>query len=124
MIQIEKRTHEGKEPLYYVQINDDLPFGYTLTKKQLEELYIEICQHLFDNLLEQNKDILFRLKYNIPAPKKLDADKVIAWLTHRNLNHSDVQTNIIPDSSPTSNPHKVQWLSDRFVERFKQDFEL
>lgn len=80
MIQIEKKMREGKEPLYYVQINDDLPFGYTLTEKQLEELYVMICQHLFDNLLEQNKDILMRLKNNEPAPKLINSDNAIEWI--------------------------------------------
>ena len=80
MIQIEKKMREGEQPLYYVQINDDLPFGYILTEKQLEELYLEICQYLFDNLLEQNKDVLMRLKNNEPAPKMINSDKVIAWL--------------------------------------------
>lgn len=78
MIQIEKKMREGKQPLYYMQINDNLPF--TLTEKQLEELYLVICQHLFDNLLEQNKDILMRLKNNEPAPKLINSDKVIEWL--------------------------------------------
>ena len=99
-MQIEKKTQEGKEPLYYVQMNDDLPFGYVLTQKQLEELYLEICQHLFDNLIEQNKDILTRLKNNEPAPKMLNSDKVIGWLV---ANICDFEY---------------------YVKRFKQDFGL
>lgn len=124
MIQIEKKMREGEQPLYYVQINDDLPFGYILTEEQLEELYIAICQHLFDNLLEQNKDILMRLKNNEPAPKMINSDKVIEWLKHCNLSNCDMRTSIIPDSSPTSIPHRVRWLSDDFINKFKKDFGL
>lgn len=102
MIQIEKKTQEGKEPLYYVQMNDDLPFGYVLTQEQLEELYLKICQHLFDNLLEQNKDLLMRLKNNEPAPKRLDSNKVIAWLE-----------DIIPAAGPAG-----------LIDIFKKEFGL
>jgi hypothetical protein len=56
--------------------------------------------------------------------KMLDADKVIEWLKHRKLSYYDVVTTIIPDDSPTSVLHKVQWLSDEFINKFKKDFGL
>ena len=108
MIQIEKKMREGEQPLYYVQMNDNLPFGYTLTKEQLEELYIEICQHLLDNLLEQNKDILIRLKNNEPAPKIIDVNKVIDWLDYNICNAYDYDGN---DVSST--------LKEKFIKDFK-----
>ena len=57
-------------------------------------------------------------------PKKLDPDKVIAWLNHRELSCEDVVTTVIPDDSPTSVPHRVKWLSDEFIKQFKRDFGL
>ena len=56
--------------------------------------------------------------------KTLDPDKVIEWLKHCNLSDCDIRTSIIPDSSPTSNPHRVRWLSDDFINKFKKDFGL
>lgn len=107
MIQIEKKIREGKEPLYYVQINNDLPFGYTLTEKQLMELYLVICQHLFDNLLEQSRDMLMRLKNNEPAPKMLNSDKVIKWLE---------------ENVPMF--WEVPCSPNRIIDKFKGDFEI
>ena len=56
--------------------------------------------------------------------KMVNADKVIGWLNHRELGSCDVITTVIPDDSPTSNPHRVKWLSDEFIEKFKKDFGL
>lgn len=105
MIQIEKRLQEGKEPLYYVQINGNLQF--TLTEKQLKKLYLVISQHLFDNLLEQSKDILMRLRNNEPAPKILNSDKVIKWLR---------------ENVPMF--WEVPCSTNRIIDKFKGDFGL
>ena len=98
--------------------------NFFFTEQEAQILYAELCNYLFDNLLEQNKDVLMRLKYNKLAPKKLDADKVIAWLRTRHLNDSDIIKHVMPDDSPTSCPNITRYLSDRFLERFKKDFEL
>lgn len=105
MIQIEKRLQEGKEPLYYVQINGNLSF--TLTEKQLNELYFTISQHLLNNLLEQNRDVLMRLRNNEPAPKILNSDKVIKWLREN-----------IPMF------WEVPCSPNRIIDKFKGDFEI
>lgn len=54
----------------------------------------------------------------------LNAAKVIEWIKHYNITDCDVRTSIIPDSSPTSNPHRVRWFSEDFIEQFKKDFEI
>ena len=105
MIQIKKILQDEKESLYYVQINGNLSF--TLTEKQLKELYLVICQHLFNNLLEQSKDILMRLRNNEPVPKMLNSDRVINWMkTHGNL------------------WPRVTIEINKVIDKFKQDCEL
>ena len=47
--------------------------NFVLDEKECEKLYLEICGFLFDNLLERNKDILVRLKNNVPPPSDNNA---------------------------------------------------
>lgn len=54
----------------------------------------------------------------------LNAAKVIEWMKHCNITDCDMRTSIIPDSSPTSNPHRVRWFSEDFIDKFKKDFGL
>ena len=54
----------------------------------------------------------------------IDPDKLIEWIKHYNITDCDVRTSIIPDSSPTSNPHFVRWFSEDFIEQFKKNFGL
>ena len=117
-----EKTNKGLH-LYFKECGRSVS-DFELSDRMVEVLYLQLCNHLFDNLLEQNKDVLMRLKHNKPAPKKLDADKVIAWLRTRHLNDSDIIKHTMPDGSPTSCPHIIKYLSDRFLERFKKDFDL
>ena len=106
-------------------------------KEKLENIFPELKESEDDRI---RKDIIRVFKGEIPFTsekenekyivwierqnKKLDPDKVIEWLKHCELHDWDIRTSIIPDSSPTSIPHRVRWLSDDFINKFKKDFEL
>ena len=87
------------------------------TKEQHDLLFQKMEEAGYE--WDSEKNVLKKIE-----SKKLNADEVIGWLNHRELGSCDVITTVIPDDSPTSNPHRVKWLSDEFIEKFKKDFEL
>lgn len=107
MIQVTKETTKDGKVWYDVQLVDNLPFISRLTEEQLTELHLKICEHLFDNLLEQNKDLLQRLKNNEPAPKTVNAEDVLEWL----------------GNNPAT--FGTRWCkTEIIIEQFKKDFGL
>lgn len=87
------------------------------TKEQRELLFAKMRDSGFE--WDSEKKELKRIE-----PKKLNADEVIEWMNHRELSYDDMVTTVIPDDSPTPVRHKVKWLSDEFINRFKKYFGL
>ena len=57
MIQVTKETAKDGKVWYNIQMDDNAPFIPRLTEEQLEELYLKIGEHMFDILVELNKDL-------------------------------------------------------------------
>ena len=64
----------------YLMDNGHKVSDFEFNKKECNELYANLCEVLFDDLLEKNKDVLYRLKNNIPPPKMVSLDEVCSWL--------------------------------------------
>lgn len=64
----------------YLIDNGRIVSGFEFSKEECEELYANLCEVLFDDLLEKNKDVLYRLKNNIAPPKMVSIDKACEWL--------------------------------------------
>ena len=75
---------------------------FEFNKEECKELYANLCEVLFDDLLEKNKDVLYRLKNNIPPPKMVSIDKVISFLNSTDFCH---------------------YYNREFIEQFKQAME-
>ena len=100
-----EKTNKGLH-LYFKECGRSVS-DFELSDRMVEVLYLQLCNHLFDNLLEQNKDLLQRLKNNEPAPRMINSDKVIEWF----YNNSTL--------------YLAKWCKTEYIiKQFKKDFEL
>lgn len=71
----------------YLMDNGRTVSDFEFSKEECKELYANLCEVLFDDILEKNKDVLYRLKNNIPAPKMVSLYKVCEWLNNNLIDY-------------------------------------